>query len=270
MASNIPYKGVSKAGLKRLTKKSKSVTSFAGAEYVSMHKATIQELHTQKERNAKAAQKSLHMVINSGVEDSLDLQPEIQRFVDGLRKTIQDNKELFNTSLSIDPIDDALLDNLCELAVSNIAIENQIEPKAEKILVRGEKAKSRKLYNIRFNIKGMISLLFDWLLLGDITEVSLVQVAVMMVRSIGTLYDLALIDFDYIHALILQEGYRAPKRNGGIEEDKLIDIILTKYGNKYPDLSKTKLSGATNELQKFHCLDIEDGMLYFTESIVIK
>lgn len=254
MAQNVPYRGIKKSELKKLMKQSTSVTSFAGQEYEAMHGSIIKEIQTQKDRNARVAQKSQHMMINSGIEEPYRLQPEIQFFINGLHDIVKEDQ----------------FDNLCELAISNITIETQPEPKAEKILVRGEKARSKKLYNIRFNIKGMISLLFDWLLLGQIDEASTLQLIVMLIKSVGELYDLCLVEFDSIHALILQEWYRLPKENGGVEENKLIEMILTKYQGQIENLNENSIAHAIDELVKFHCADIDDGILTLTESIVIE
>lgn len=273
MARNTPYKGMKKTELNKLLKQSKSVTSFAGPEYVAMHKSVIQEIQTQKDRNAKAAQRSLHMMINSGYsyKDSLQLQSDVRDFINGLQEIARDNNSILQlNSTQAGPLEESQINNLCELAISSITIENQAEPKAEKILVRGEKAQSRKLYNIRFNWKGLVSLLFDWVLLGQVSSEQALELIVMLIRSIGKLYDLSLIKFDYIHAVILQEWYRTPKENGAVEEDKLVEILLTKYKDKIPDLSQEKIRGAIEQMVDFHCADIEDGKVIITESLVIK
>lgn len=44
MNKNIPHKGMTRAELKKLLKQPKSVTSFAGPQYVAMHKSIIQEI----------------------------------------------------------------------------------------------------------------------------------------------------------------------------------------------------------------------------------
>ena len=141
-----PYRGMKNSEVKRLLKSSKKVSSFVGPAYVAMHKSVVSEIQAQKDRNAKAAQRSLHLTINSCYNDSPRLQPEIQDIVDGIRDILHESRS------DVIGVEDYQINTLSELAISSITIENLAEPKAEKILIRGEKAQSRKLYNIRFNM----------------------------------------------------------------------------------------------------------------------
>ena len=137
-------------------------------------------------------------------------------------------------------------------------------------MVRGEHARSQKLYNVRFNIKNVISLLFDWILLGDITESTSLQLLVMLILSIGKLYDLTIKEFNELHAVILQEVYRAPKIDGMVEEDFVIQRIQSQYEAEHPDWDVPTISAAVTELDKFCCLDICNGKLALTENLVIQ
>lgn len=271
MNKNIPHKGMTQAELKKLLKQSKNATSFAGPQYVAMHKSVIQEIQAQKDRNAKAAQKSLYMAINSGYEDSLRLQTEVQDLADKLAMVAKESNFISSSSQAHDCSHvDRQIENLHELAIPNIIIETQAEPRAENILVRGEKAQSRKLYNIRFNLKGLMSLLSDWILLGEINPEDGLVLLVMLIRSLSKLYDLSLIEFDYIHSIILREWYLSPKENGAVNEDKLINVILKKYKEKIPNLNKVKIIEAVNQLEHFHCAEVVDGKIIVTESLVIE
>lgn len=273
MANSIPYKGLKKSQLIKMMKNAKKVSSFAGDSYVSMHKAVIREIQMQKDQNAKAGQRSMYMEVNSGYEDPLKLRGEIQTVIDDISRVAGDIVHETQPSFSqIRTFDGNLIDlqDLYELAVSNIEIAEQIEPKAEKILVRGEKAQSRKLYNIRFNMKGMMSLLLDWVILGQFSMDKIPEMIVVLIRSIGKLYDLAMAEFGYVQAIVIQEWYQSPKEDGGVEEDQLIETILQKYRKKIPDLSKESIIKAVDELVKCHCGTVENGKLFITESIVIQ
>ena len=258
-----PYEGIGTADLKDLLDHSNKLSSFGNQRYVDMHKAVIQEIQTQKDRNLKAAQRSLHMTIHSGYTDSIQLQPEIQELINSLQKLAQENLEICANG----PYD---ISEICELAISCLELETQSEPKAEKILIRGEKAQSRKLYNIRFNLKGLISLLDDWLLLGQTDIESAQTLIVILIRSLAKLYDLALIDFDQIQAIILMEWYRKPKENGRIDEEDFIKCLLKDYHDRIPKLTVEKIRKKVDQLVKFHCAEIYEGKLAITETIVIK
>lgn len=262
MSRNIPYRGMKNSEVKKLLKSSKKISSFVGPAYVAMHKSVVSEIQAQKDRNAKAAQRSLHLTINSCYTDPAQLQPEIQEIVDGIRDIVH--------SSETDAVEGNQLDTLSELAISSITIENLAEPKAEKILVRGDKAQSRKLYNIRFNMRGLISLLFDWLLLGQVQEEDTLKLIVMLISSIGKLYDLSLKDWEEIHAIILQEWYRLPKTNGTVLEDDLVKNILQKYSGKISDLTEERIRTAIDELVEYHCAELKGGNFSITESLVIK
>lgn len=269
--ANIPYKGLKRSELKKMMKTAKTVRSFAGPGYVAMHKAVIREIQIQKDQNAKATQKSMHMEINSGYEDPLKLRTEVQAVIDGFRNIAKEMEiPLSSGSKDIIKADATDLRDLCELAVSNIEIENQAEPKAEKILIRGSEAISRKLYNIRFNLKGIVSLLFDWVLLGELDVKKVPALIVTFVRSVGKLYDLALIRFDFIHAAILEEWYFTPKEDGRVKVTEIVETVVTKYSNKIPGLDSKKVLGAISDLTEFQCATEEDGMLTITESIVVQ
>ena len=259
-----PYRGMKNSEVKRLLKSSKKVSSFVGPAYVAMHKSVVSEIQAQKDRNAKAAQRSMHLTINSCYNDSPRLQPEIQDIVDGIRDILHESRS------DVIGVEDYQINTLSELAISSITIENLAEPKAEKILIRGEKAQSRKLYNIRFNMKGLVSMLFDWLLLGQVTEDETLKLIVMLIRSIGELYDLSLKHLEKIHAIILQEWYRLPKSNGAVNEDDLIKDILCKYGDNSSNLTEREIRVAVDQLVEYHCAELSEGNLTITESIVIK
>lgn len=246
--------------VKKLLRSSEKVSSFVGPEYVSAHKSIISEIQAQKDRNAKAAQRSLHLTINSSCNDAPQLQPEIQGIIDEIRNI------LHKSGSDAGGVDKRQIDTLSELAISSIAIENLAEPKAEKILIRGEEAHSRKLYNIRFNIKGLISLLFDWLLLGQVTEDETWILIVMLMTTIGKLYDLSLKHLEKIHAIILQEWYRLPKSDGAVKESDLIQNILRKYS----DITEEEIRCAVDQLVEYHCAELYEGSLIVTESLVIK
>ncbi|MBM6723826.1 hypothetical protein [Pseudoflavonifractor phocaeensis] len=250
--------------VKKLLKSSKKVSSFVGPAYVAMHKSVVSEIQAQKDRNAKAAQRSLHFTINACYNDSPRLQPEIQDIVDRIRNILHES------GLDATGVEESQIDTLSELAISSITIEDLAEPKAEKILVRGEEAQSRKLYNIRFNMKGFVSLLFDWLLLGQVTEDETLILIVMFVQSIGKLYDLSLKHLEKIHAIILQEWYRLPKSNGTVNEDDLIKDILRKYSDSSSNLTEEKIRHAVDQLVEYHCAELNEGHLSITESLVIK
>lgn len=266
MKGNAPYTGMKKTDLKKLLKQSEVVSSFGGNSYFEMHQSTIKEIQEQKDRNAKAAQKSMHMVIHSGYTPSMELQSDVQTLIDEICTTAKNSV----STTPENPVDDTLIHNLGELAVSCVTTESFTEPKAEKILVRGVSAQTRKLYNIRFNFKGMISLLFDWVLLGDISECMMLQLVVMMCRTLAHLYDLSLIQFDRIHALILIEWYRMPKKNGAVAEEDLMQRLLDKYQSEIPTLDAATIRQAVDEMVTFHCADLENGNLIVTESLVIK
>ena len=248
-----PYRGMKNSEVKRLLKSSKKVSSFVGPAYVAMHKSVVSEIQAQKDRNA-----------NSCYNDSPRLQPEIQDIVDGIRDILHESRS------DVIGVEDYQINTLSELAISSITIENLAEPKAEKILIRGEKAQSRKLYNIRFNMKGLVSMLFDWLLLGQVTEDETLKLIVMLIRSIGELYDLSLKHLEKIHAIILQEWYRLPKSNGAVNEDDLIKDILCKYGDNSSNLTEREIRVAVDQLVEYHCAELSEGNLTITESIVIK
>lgn len=263
MANSIPYKGLSKEELDQVFNSAEKVVSFAGTGYLAMHKSAIQEIQSQKDRNDKAAQKGMHMTINSSLDKPLHLQPDTEELVNRLMQTVRENEDA-------DPVGDDQIRDMCELATFCISTEAQAEPKAECILVRGENARSRKLYNIRFNLKGAISLLFDWLLLGKIAESTSLQLMVMLVDSIAKLYDLALVEFGPLHAAVLQELYRIPKENGTVEEDAVVRRVLEQYGAAHPDWNDETVREAITELDKFHCIELINGNLTIIESIVIQ
>lgn len=263
MSKFSPYNGIGKAELEKLLSQSETIPSFGGQNYIDMHKAVIQEIQIQKDRNLKAAQRSLHMIINSTSMDSLQLQPEIQELIGTLQKLVQEQGEICD-GIQCDTSE------ICELVISCIALETQSEPKAEKILIRGERAQSRKLYNIRFNLKGLISLLDDWLLLGQTDSQNAEMKIVILVRSLAKLYDLALIDFNQIQAIILMEWYRQPKEKGGVDEEQFVQLLSEKYQDQIPGLTCEKIREMIDELVKFHCAEICEGRLSVTESIIIK
>lgn len=248
--------------VKKLLKSSKKVSSFVGPEYVAMHKSVISEIQAQKDRNAKAAQRSLHLTISSGYTDSPRLRPEIQDVVNGIRDVLHRSET--------DCIEESQIDTLSELAISSINIENLSEPKAEKIVLRGTKAQSRKLYNIRFNVKELLSLLSDWLLLGEVSEEETLNLIRLLLRTIGTLYDLSLKQFEEIHAIILQEWYRLPKLDGAVNEETLVSNILRKYSSYISGLTEETIRNAIDELVEYHCAELNEGNLSITESLVIK
>ena len=238
------------------------MSSFVGPAYVAMHKSVVSEIQAQKDRNAKAAQRSLHSTINSNYTDSPRLQPEIQEIVNGIRDILHEP--------GTDGIEESQVDSMLELAISSITIENFAEPKAEKILVRGDVAQSRKLYNIRFNLKELVSLLLDWTLLGQVTENDSIKLFVQLIKTVGKLYDLSLVRFDKIHAIIIQEWHRMNKQDGTVKEDDLVNELLRKYIGSIPDLTDEKIRHAVNELVAFRCAELNEGNLSITESLVIK
>lgn len=264
MAHNTPYRGIKKAELEQILKGSKAVSSFAGSYYVKMHKSVIQEIQAQKDHNEKAIQSGMHMTINSGLDNPLHLRSDIEKLVDELSQIVQADMDIQY------PVTEDLIFDLRELAAFCITTEPQAEQKAERILIRGENASSRKLYNIRFNIKGAISLLFDWILLGNITESASLQLAVMLVRSVAKLYDLTLKKFDAIHAAVLQEIYSAPKVNGMAGEDEVIEHVLTRYGKKHSDWDSATIRNAITELNNFRCIELADSKIAITEAVVIR
>lgn len=266
MTKRIPYQGMKRSELKKILKHSFNLNSIAGETYVKMHKSIIQEIQTQKDRNSKAAQKSLHITINTIQSEAINLQPEIQLLVDKLRETAEKN---ISRSRQPSTVDDEGIDALYQLAISSITIDDQQEPRAEKIFVRGEHAQSRKLYNIRFHLKGALFVLMDWVLLGEVSAEMAPNIIMNLIRSIGELYDLMLIDFEYIHAIILQELYYLPKTKGAVDEQRLIDRILSKY-TTHTNLTEANVRKAIDQLVKFHCIDLIDGNVIITESIVIK
>lgn len=263
MPNSIPYKGLGKEELDQVFNSSEEVVSFAGAGYLAMHKSTIQEIQAQKDRNDKAAQKGMHMTINSNLDKPLHLQPDTEELMNRLVQTVQENE-------AADPVEDDQIRDMRELATFCITTETQAEPKAECILVRGEHARSRKLYNIRFNLKSAVALLFDWLLLGKITENTSLQLIVMLIVSIAKLYDLMLAEFGTLHAAVLQELYRVPKENGTIEEGAVIQRVLERYNVVHPDWDDEAVREAITQLDNYHCIELINGNLTITESIVIQ
>lgn len=211
------------------------------------------------------------MAINSGYNDSLQLQAEVQDIAD--RLTMVAKKSQFASSLSQAhdySYVDRQIENLHELVIPNIIIEEQAEPKAERILVKGEKAQSWKPYNIRFNLTGLMCLIAEWILLGDLSAEDGIVLFVMLMRSIIELYDSCLIEFDYIHSIILREWHLSPKENGAVNEDNLIDTILKKYSEKIPDMDEDQIIKAVDQLEQFHCVEVVEGKIIVMESIVIE
>ena len=262
MPRNIPYEGMKSSDVKKLLKSSRKLSSFVGPTYVAMHKSVVSEIQAQKDRNAKAAQRSLHSTINSSYTDSPRLQPEIQDIANGIRDILHEP--------GTDDIDESQVESLLDLAISSITIENLAEPKAEKILMRGDEAQSRKLFNIRFNMKELVSLLLDWTLLGQVTEDDALKLAVQLIKSVGKLYDLSLARFEKLHAIIIQEWYRMNKLDGTVKEDDLVNEILRKHIGGIPDLTEEKIRYAVDELVEYRCAELKEGNLSITESVVIK
>lgn len=81
MAHSIPYKGIERKEIEQLLREAEVVPSFAGSSYAQMHKSVIQEIQIQKDCNGKAVQRGMHMTINSGFDDSLRLQPDIEELI---------------------------------------------------------------------------------------------------------------------------------------------------------------------------------------------
>lgn len=264
MAHSVPYKGIEREKIEQILKEAQAVPSFAGPDYAKMHKSVIQEIQTQKDHNGKAVQRGMHMTINSGFDDSLRLKPDIEELIDQLSQIAQKHGD------GHDPVPVELLGSLRELATSCITTEPQAEPKAERIFVRGESAQSRKLYNIRFNIKRAVSLLFDWILLGNITEATSLQLIGMIIRSVSELYDLSLKEFDALHAVVLQEVCRANKVNGWVEETVVVQHILDRYGVEHAEWDCEAICRAVTELDQFQCIELTDGKIAITETIVIQ
>lgn len=264
MAHSIPYKGIERKEIEQLLREAEVVPSFAGSSYAQMHKSVIQEIQIQKDCNGKAVQRGMHMTINSGFDDSLRLQPDIEELIGQLSQIALKHGDGDN------PVTTELLTSLQELATSCITTEPQAEPRAERIFVRGENAQSRKLYNIRFNIKRAVSLLFDWILLGNITETTSLQLFGMIIRSVSELYDLSLKEFDTIHAAILQEVFRANKVNGWVDEDTVVQHVLDRYSVEHSEWNRETIFRAITELDQFQCIELTDGKISITETIVIQ
>ena len=88
MSRNIPYRGMKNSEVKKLLKSSKKMSSFVGPAYVALHKSVVSDIQAQKNRNAKAAQSSLHITIKSCYTDPAQLPPEVHAIVDGITHII--------------------------------------------------------------------------------------------------------------------------------------------------------------------------------------
>lgn len=265
MAKIKPCPGLSREEYKRITQNATSIPSLANSQYASMRKEVVKEIQAQKDSNAKTAQKCLHMVINSGLGNVGQLQPELQEVYDQM---ITEAQKIINDQ-SVEGICSEELHLIDALVMSSISIDDVEEPKSQKILVRGEEAKSRKLYNIRFHIRKALSLVADLLLLEDFSKAKTLALIITLFRTLSDLYALILVEFDFIHAAVLREWDRAPKQNGYVEEETLIKQILQNYDGVIPNLSSASIRNAVNDLDKFHCAEIVDGKVTVLEDLVI-
>ena len=262
MPKNTPYIGMGKTELEELLKRSKIVPSFAGTNYVKMHKSIVSELQEQKDRNAKAAQRNLHIVINSGGSDCPRLHPDLQSIIDDIVSEASKDSNYHEYGVN--------LDDIRELAIANISIDGQHEQRAAKIVLQDGDSFSRKLPNIRFHLRGVISLIAEWLLIGDICDTEATVLLVMLLISIGRLYKLSLVNLDLIHAIILRELYQAPKFHGAVDDTSLVDTILRKHQDDVPGLNAKMVNDAISELLNWNCIDIQNGKIFLIETLIIK
>jgi len=266
MAKIKPCPGLSRDEYKRITQNATSIPSLANSQYASMRREVVKEIQAQKDSNAKTAQKCLHMVINSGLGNVGQLQPELQEVYD----LMTDEAQKIINNQSVEGITSEEVRLINALVMASVSIDDAEEPKAQKILVRGEKAQSRKLYNIRFNIRKALSLVADLLLLDDFSKEKTLALIITLFRTLSGLYDLLLLKFDSIHAAVLREWDRAPKQHGYVDEDTLIAQILQNYNGVIPNLSSASIREAVNDLDEFRCAEIVNGKVTVLEDIVIR
>lgn len=243
----------------RLKKYSHRVASLAGEKYDGI--SVVREVKVQGCKSSKEVQKYLHNLITDNAS-SPALNPNIQSVADALM-----NEAAKQYPEEFSPEARAVVR---QLILSNITEESLPEIKASKIHVSDSGAVSHKFYNICFHIPGVLAILSEWILIGEIRKEDFLKYAVMLWNSINQLYGLSEATFGATSAAVLQEWYKAPKNHGGVNEADLINRVIDKYSSQIPDLNEACVMEAIETLRKYHCVDLSDGFLYVKESIVLE
>lgn len=256
MAKMRPCQTVESSTLKKY---SHQVASLMGEKYDGM--SVVREVKVQSCKSSKEVQKCLHNLITDNASSST-INPNIKSAMD----------KLTNLAVAQCPEESqsAVKAVVQQLVLSSITEESLPEIKANTLHVSDSGVVSRKLYNICFHIPGVLAILSEWLVIGNITKEDSLKYAVMLWNSINQLYHLAKAEFGTVSAAVLQEWYKAPKNCGGVKEAYLVSQVLGKYSSQIPNLNETCVTEAVNTLMEYHCVDVCDGVLYVKESIVLE
>ncbi len=244
-------------GIATVTKRSKPVSSVAGEGYEKLHPYIYREIQKKNREYAAAIRQAGNIQINGDGR----LEPKIESAIDEMRSfCVKENIPYVFAEKKIDIFRDIF--PFC------LVISEELEPRAQKIKIDGNKAVSTKLSNIFFNIffrpLSMLELLCNSMLfVQEIQEGTVISIIASVVSLVCQVYQGTTVELDRTCAKVLLSLYQSGYSLLGMDEDALIEAVM----KKDESLAHKDILNAIAELEKAHCISVESGKIFLLEAI---
>lgn len=236
--------------------KTKKINSMTNKKYKSNIKVVREIIERNNQRYAEAESQAARLVLKSFQNDdsfsNSKAIADIQRLALEIKEKDVDWRVL-NRVL------DASMDELRE----NDFFSHTIDLRDLK------NAKSKKMYNVRFNIKYCFEMLNDTYSIGkSVIDKDYLGLILSILMLLSRLHDSVVVSLDYLEALIVSV---IAYQGGEVLEEKLISLVLKNdklecCGYK---VERVNISQALNVLSKLAVVKIENGNVFLLESVVI-
>lgn len=269
MMLNKPYIGIP---IEELQKDASPIAEFSGLS-AGARRAIIKQIQREIDQNEWAIRRSPSAVIHSGTDGELQMQFEAQSIFNALKNALENDSNIKGENIRVS---EEQIRQVCDAVLPNIITDAPSEPRVETILLQNnEKSTSLKIGNIKFNIRGLLSLVADWVLIDEVPKENFPVIIALAFKSLSAIYDSVKLELDIVHSVILEELYYIPKVNGGVIESDLIDNVINNAEVKKKNLSRDEVNGKITELATFGCINIMGNMtgkeatISLAESIII-
>ena len=164
-------------------------------------------------------------------------------------------------------VSDIIINRVLDAAIDELKEEDFF---AHSLDIRDlNKSKSRKIYNIKFNIKYCFEMLNDAYCIGKrFVDKNYFSLVLSILSLIKKLYNATTISLTYLEALIVSI---IAKQRTILDEDSLIKLVLADENLKYCgfEVGIAEISSALTNLSEMRVVGIVDGKIELIESIVV-
>lgn len=240
-------------GIKEVLKNSLVSPMIKEEDYKELCVWTTRELQ-KKSVEAVGTSWNAAQVRITGADILGNLDSQVENKVNAAKRYYQ-NQQMNSSVAGIDILYDIL--PLCTM------VEKAEEPAAKRFIQIGSELISIKPENIWFNMGKFLEFIGELLLFqADFSQENAITMIVQVVLMVYHVFCSVTIEFDKDDANILYTLYQNSKKGVGIEEEKLIDIL-----KKDSHLTEDELKNKISNLYKYHCIDINDAIVYTLEKI---